>query len=136
MKLEQPHYGLGLGLCLILGFAGCGRQGPVVAPVSGTVTYNGAPLKEGGITFAPSQGRSAFGRIVDGQIIEVTTNTTGDGVIVGTAAVGIQATTNLGKMQGPHRPIIPQRYFDPATANLSANIVAGEPNELRFDLVD
>ncbi len=134
MKVEQPW--LVLGLCFLLGFSGCGSAGPEVAPVRGMVTYQGAPLKEGGITFVPMEGRSAFGRIVDGQIVEVTTNTTGDGVIVGKAAVGIQATTNLGKMQGPHRPIIPQRYFDPATANLSAEIKAGDSNDLKFDLVD
>ncbi len=135
-RVQLRRVALAAGLCFLIGITGCGGGGPVVAPVSGTVTYKGTPLKDGGITFVPAEGRSAFGRIVDGQIVEVTTLKTGDGVIVGKATVGIQATTNLGKMQGPHTPLIPPRYFDPATANLTAEIKAGGPNELKFELVD
>lgn len=132
------HYVLafGVGLCFLVGFTGCGSGGPVVVPVHGTVTHQGIPLKKGGITFMPAEGRSAFGRIVDGQIVEVTTLKKGDGVIVGMARVAIQATTNLGEIQGPHTPLIPQRYFDPVTANLTVEIKADGPNELQFELVD
>ena len=135
-RVQPRRVALAAGLCFLIGITGCGGGGPVVAPVSGTVTHKGTPLKEGGITFVPAEGRSAFGRIVDGQIVEVTTLKTGDGVIVGKATVGIQATTNLGKMQGPHTPLIPPRYFDPATANLTAEIKDGSANELKFELAD
>ena len=136
--VRVQHYvvALGVGLCCLIGITGCSNGGPVVVPVHGTVTHQGIPLKKGGITFMPAEGRSAFGRIVDGQIIEVTTVKKGDGVIVGTARVGIQATTNLGEIQGPHTPLIPQRYFDPVTANLIVEIKTDGPNELKFDLVD
>ena len=52
---------------LLLMLIGCGRgDRPLLAPVSGTVTYNGRPLARGRITFHPEQGRSASGKIVDG----------------------------------------------------------------------
>ena len=52
-----------LGACL----AGCG--GPGVCEVSGTVTYDGQPVKQGGITFTPSDGNSptAGATIKDGR---------------------------------------------------------------------
>jgi len=133
-RIQHDIVLLGVGLCFLVGITGCGSEGPVVVPVRGTVTHRGIPLKNGGITFMPVQGRSAFGRIIDGQIVEVRTLKKGDGVIVGMASVGIQATTNLGKIQGPHTPLIPQRYFDPATANLNVEIKADGPNELKIEL--
>ena len=51
--------------------AGCGSDANV-APVTGTVTYKGEPLKQGTITFVPENGRPGNGKIVDGQIVEVT----------------------------------------------------------------
>ena len=122
-----------VAICGIAAMAGC-DHGPQVVPVNGTVTYNGEPLKDGGITFAPPDARAAFGRVVDGKIVEVTTFEAGDGAITGPVKVGIQATTNLGKMTGPHDPLIPRRYFDPATSGLSVEIKADEPNEFNFEL--
>jgi hypothetical protein len=36
--------------------AGCG--GPTVCEVSGTISYDGQPIKQGGITFTPTDGKS------------------------------------------------------------------------------
>lgn len=120
--------------CLLLSWLiGCSR-GPDYAPVSGTVKFRGVPLKAGGITFEPSEGRSAFGSIVDGKIVEVSTHRAGDGVRVGPVRIGIQSTTNLGSPVGPHTPLIPPHYFDPNTSQLTAEIRGDGPNELQLDL--
>ena len=67
-------------IVLMLGFlAGCGPQ---LVSVSGTVTYKNQPLKQGNIMFHPENGRPATGKIVNGEIIDVGTNKSGDGVIV------------------------------------------------------
>ena len=115
---------------------GCRDEGPQVVPVSGTVTFEGQPLAEAGITFAPANGRAAFGMVKDGRIESVTTFQPDDGVIVGTVQVGIQSTTNLGKMTGPHRPLIPERYFDPATSGIEVAVTAEGPNEFLFELTE
>jgi hypothetical protein len=58
--------------CLAAALAGCGGggDGPKLYPVSGTVTFNGEPLKEGRIVYrmagAGSSGRSYSGPITDG----------------------------------------------------------------------
>ena len=52
-----------LGLTVIgLALAGCGSANLKVAPVSGTVTLDGAPLKRASVTFEPKDGgRPSFG---------------------------------------------------------------------------
>lgn len=129
--LAVPLVTLGLALCAL----GCNR-GPEYAPVTGTVHYRDKPVLAGGITFEPAEGRSAFGSIKDGKIVDVSTYKPGDGVRVGKARVGIQSTTNLGLPTGPHTPLIPPHYFDPNTSQLTVEIQAGGPNQLEFKLVD
>ena len=69
---------------------GCGSGGPERVIVTGTVTYQGQPLKEGQIRFFPTEGTEApmsGGDIVDGQYaIRVK-----GGVAVGTHRVEIVA---------------------------------------------
>jgi hypothetical protein len=70
-KVLTPARGV-LTVCLSLALAGCGGggNGPKLYPVSGTVTFNGEPLKEGRIVYrlsgAGSSGRSYSGPIADG----------------------------------------------------------------------
>ena len=45
---------LGLaGLLIAVAVTGCGKAGPKMAPVSGTVTVDGVPLTAGQVTFVP-----------------------------------------------------------------------------------
>ena len=46
---------------LIVGvvLVGCGKSGTEIAPVEGTVTYRGQPLKRGRIIFEPQNDRPA-----------------------------------------------------------------------------
>lgn len=47
---------------LFLGVAGCGTDGPAIYPVSGTVTYNGAPVENAQVTFIPENGSPGTGQ--------------------------------------------------------------------------
>jgi len=120
--------GAGLAAALL---AGCGGSG--FAPVAGTVTYNNEPLREGSIEFHPEKGRPAYGKIRDGKIVEVTTDTIGDGARVGPVRVTIQAVTGSGDMYAKHKSLVPDKYGDPAKSGLTADIKS-KANDLKFDL--
>ena len=75
-----------------LAFLGCGDDGlDKRYPVSGTVTYKGAPLEKGTVTFLPddaAKGRGAVGEIKNGSF-SMTTQSPGDGAFPGTYSVTI-----------------------------------------------
>jgi len=118
---------------------GCNNNNASVGSVSGTVSYDGQPLKSGEITFLPAQGRPGYGKVVDGQIQEVTTESAGDGAPVGTNRITITAreestaVAQPGQMAAPGRSLIPERYGDAEKSGLTADIKAGT-NELKLDL--
>jgi hypothetical protein len=128
---------------LVLFLAGCG--GPSLGKVTGTVTYDGKPLKSGTIIFESKGARPATGKIVDGRIVEVTTFQPNDGAPVGEHKVVIQAVEDAGSSKGANpgdpsgtssmqtRSLIPAAYGDPETSRLTATIKRGE-NNLTFEL--
>jgi len=133
--------------------AGCGSSDHLpLAKVHGQVTVDGQPIKAGTIIFEVSGARSARGNIVDGAITEVTTYNPGDGVPLGTARVAVHATEVASSVetQSPQTPdvagkpdagymgagavsLIPSRYNNPATSELTVEITKGD-NEVTFDL--
>ena len=115
---------------------GCGRAGPALGPVEGTVTYKGQPLEQGEIVFHPEKGRPAHGRIEDGRITQVTTLRSGDGATAGPNRVAIQSVQRSTDINVQSQSLIPRRYADPARSGLSAQIKQGETNELTFELSD
>jgi hypothetical protein len=115
---------------------GCGDRRPETAPVSGTVTYNGQTLSEGQIVFVPPSGRSAFGKINDSQIVDVSTFGKGDGVILGKAKVGIKCVSNMFSMEGRHDELSPRKYADPKESGLTVDVKANSPNTFNIDLTD
>jgi hypothetical protein len=125
---------LAVNIALIGFLTGCGGGGPELATVTGTVTYKKEPLKQGTIVFHPENGRPATGKIVNGQILDVATNKSGDGVTVGANKVTISARENPDDMYN-EKSLIPQKYNDFKKTNLSADIKSGK-NEVKFDLVD
>jgi hypothetical protein len=120
------------GLYLAAWFlAGCGSAGPSTCEVTGTVTWNGAPLADGDILFEPADGKGVpgAGKIAGGQFRLRTTP--------GKKKVQIHATRDTGKidpvMQSPVRePFIPERYN--ARTTLTRDITAGGDNHFVFDL--
>ncbi|GAA4429515.1 hypothetical protein [Bremerella cremea] len=140
------HFAL---VAVIAGAGGC-SNGHNLAQVHGTVTYQGKPLKNGTIIIEVSDNRPAYGQIVDGQIVNVSTFEQNDGVPVGEATIAINSIAepgadNKGGASGSaDRPsesggivtgknILPLRYANPATSGLTATIAAGD-NELSFEL--
>ncbi|QDU59435.1 hypothetical protein Pan216_02630 [Planctomycetes bacterium Pan216] len=124
---------------LLLGLAlpACGElMQPSTYPVSGTVTYNGDPLREGVITFHPDNGRAAYGRIKNGHIVDVTTFREGDGALPGHHRVVIEAST-----EDPNDPfnsfsMLPIEYASPGTSGLEAELTSARGNTLSFELTD
>lgn len=102
--------------------------------MTGSVVYNGKPLAQGTIIFEPTTGRPANGEIKDGKILNVTTFDPGDGAVIGTHRVAIQAAGS-GDMYAPQKELIPQRYTSIDKSGLTAGIKAGE-NDLTFTLTD
>jgi hypothetical protein len=126
---------------------GC-SNGPILGTVKGTVFLDDKPLPKGTITFETPGQRPATAEIENGQIVNVTTYKPGDGVPVGTHKVAIAATTEPASAVVPNpgqagkapsadymsgKSLIPNRYNDPTTSTLTAEIKAGE-NVLEFKL--
>lgn len=134
-----------LALCC-LPAAGCRRDGPERAVVTGRVTYQGKPLAEGQIRFVPARGSeipTAGAFVFDGRY---TADGKG-GVPVGTHKVMIEAYRIVGRAQ-PNEQIeqsletaparhqfLPPKYN--AKTELEINIEPGAGRITRdFDLTD
>lgn len=118
-------------LLLVAAVLGCGHDYEL-APVSGSVTFDGQPLAHGKIQFFPGEGRTASGTIVDGRIEDVSTFEQDDGALVGSHRVAVYAFERepVGMEIVPWA--IPRRYGDPNTSGLVAELPAD--GELQFDL--
>lgn len=129
-----------LALTIGSGFlAGCSDR-PKLAKVKGTVTLDGKPLPYGTVTFESKGLRSATGKIVNGEITNVTTYEPGDGAPVATHRVVVTANAepgpavvaNPGDQKAPKgdymsgKSLIPAAYNNPDTSGLTAEVTAGE----------
>jgi hypothetical protein len=81
-------------------FGGCGSGLPERGKVTGKVTFNGKPVPQGTVTFYPKTGRSASGRIQPDGTYTLTTFDEGDGAIVGSHEVTIEAVRFAGAPRG------------------------------------
>jgi len=134
---------------------GCGPSRPELGTVTGQVTFDGKLVPEGTVRFFPAYGRPARG-VLDAQgRYELTTFETGDGALVGTHEVSIEACTVEGgapkfssmeeeiayysdRSREPARParikwIVPERFAHAKSSNLSATVQSGA-NEIDFEL--
>ena len=118
---------------LVFALAGCGKKSDLVA-VTGTVSYDGQPLKKGTMLFEPSEGRMARADIVEGAIVNVTTQQNGDGAHPGLHKVAIFSWTREPVGMETPPSVIPRIYNSPETSGLTAEISAPGPNELKFEL--
>lgn len=118
--------------------SGCSDGRPRLGKLSGTVKYKGKPLTEGDIVFYPEEGRSAAGKVVDGEITDVTTYEPNDGAPVGKLKVVITAYDGPGTdMYAPRKLVIPDKYASLQTTDLSAEVSSNEAdNEFSFELKD
>lgn len=143
--MRLHHYGL---ICFSIVFLGAGCSGPSqleTAPVKGTVTYKGKPLKFGNVSFRPEAGSPSTGRIQEDGTFTLSTYGDGDGAIVGTNQVSITATERDAGQEKEVDPnteltvsksLIPSKYTSFSTSELTAEVKAGDVNEFNFELKD
>ena len=144
-----------LSLVCLATAPGCGGSDRApLGEVTGTVSYNGQPIASGTIIFEVPGARPANGKIVDGQIQDVTTYEPNDGAPVGQAKIAVFATGAGGAspaatgadpgqpiaidenyMGGGATSVIPPKYNDPTTSGLTWEIKKGE-NTVTLDLTD
>jgi hypothetical protein len=79
---------------LLVPVVGCSGNGLDLVRLSGKVTYKGKPLQNGTVFFMPDESKGTVGPPAVGSITEngsyvLSTESSGDGVIVGTHKVGI-----------------------------------------------
>jgi hypothetical protein len=146
-----PSIVAGLGLLVIFGCGGDGLGKRY--PVSGRVTYKGAALAAGTITFLPeaSQAKAAVGTITDGSYT-LTTLTPGDGAFPGKYQVTIvskdvdssavaAAPNSLARIKKvaaanlAAKSRVPAKYELGTTSGLTREVLA-QSNKFDFDLAD
>ncbi|MFH1300311.1 MAG: hypothetical protein ABIK07_04555 [Planctomycetota bacterium] len=120
-------------LCFFIVLQGCGtgNDGPVTAPVKGTVMIDGTLVPKGDIIFEPAdgQGPAAAGVIKEGAF-EFTSP-------VGMKKVMIFASRKSGKKgrdfgEDIMESYIPEKYN--TDSELKENVITGAGNEFQFDL--
>ncbi|MEK6261317.1 MAG: hypothetical protein AABP62_22175 [Planctomycetota bacterium] len=154
---------LAILLCF-LSVLGCGGKGSAkrdpVYPVSGKITYKGAPVVGADVTFASDGGkRSAFGRTDDKGAFRLTTFAANDGAVEGKHTVTIVKTTVAAPTvkQAPieskdyipppiedtsNLPVVlpksefPTKYASATTSGLIAVVNKDGANEITLDLTD
>ncbi|QDT41739.1 hypothetical protein Pan241w_18020 [Gimesia alba] len=117
---------------------GCGNsvERPKTVPVSGKVTWNGAPLSMGRVQFVPSdskKGRPAVGDINQEGHYTLMTFQANDGVMPGNYKIFVDARKegdpNNLKTKGGF-PILPQKYYDANKSGLTAFIEDSAKNKV------
>jgi hypothetical protein len=128
--------------------AGCGgSDGPEMAKVTGTVTYNGKPVPKGTISFQPTDpvnGAPANGIIDSDGSYRLQTTEPGDGARLGDYQVAIRSVEGEPDVPLDYTPkkrppapksLIPKKYENPMTSGLTAKVESGS-NSIDFDLKD
>ena len=134
---------------------GCSRAGlEGVVPVTGTVTYNGKPVEGAAVSFSPAgEGRSASALTTEDGKFSLTTLEAEDGAFPGSYKIGIsksevvnpisdaerqkQFHENMGRMPlEEHRSLLPEKFRNPNTSGLTAEVEKSGENNFAFDLAD
>jgi hypothetical protein len=150
-------------LCLaaVVSFAGCGGPGEPAdragrAPVTVTVRYNGSPVDGATVTFHPNDpaGKGAYGMTQAGGEATLTTfpDTPGDGAMPGEYTVTVRKTkggasgaegdeeSDSPEESEEAEPVVedllPVKYMDKSTTDLTATVTESGPNEITLDLAD
>jgi hypothetical protein len=120
---------------------GCGRSGLELFPVEGQVTLDGQPLADAGVMFSPTgTGPSASGTTdSEGRFKLMTVNAAG--APRGSFKVTIAKRKYVPPKPGQPAPpgglvaewYSPQKYANPTTSELSAEVGDGD-NEFRFEM--
>lgn len=127
----------GLLICLLSSGCGGSEAHPPTAKVSGTVSFQGAPLESGTIMFFPvAGGKHAVGMIKDGGAFSLSTFESEDGALIGDHKVVL----NISYEQPDGQPVpasvkrVPKKYADRETTPLSAQVKADGENQFTFEV--
>ena len=121
-----------LSVLPILGLALAGCAGDW-GGATGTVTLDGAPLKEASISFVPTDGgATAYGQVKDGAFALSTGSK--DGLKAGKYRVSISASTipQMGTKEQA-KLMTPKKYASPETSGLEEVVKSGS-NSFKFEL--
>ena len=147
--IRRDGCSLGIIALIVLlpgGCGGAGGDGLPREPISGTVNFDGQPLKKGMIQFQPAsqaEGMAAGGMIVDGRF-EVAREA---GPVPGKYKVQIESLDDTkppleegelpGAIKAPSKKTMPKRLIPPrynSQTALAAEVKPGVSNTYRFDL--
>ncbi|MDR2116585.1 MAG: hypothetical protein LBP87_09420 [Planctomycetaceae bacterium] len=152
----MKHYLTIIILVVILLVAGCSKYNrPPLVQVEGTVQYKGEPLEKGTLVFDITGSTTGNAEIVNGQIVNPTTFSSGDGIPVGNAKIAVYATKE--KVKPPSRKtdskypeghpgnttnssmsatisLIPEKYNNPQTSGFTCTLEKGKINTIHLEL--
>lgn len=114
--------------CWLIALVGLGCSGksadqPDLAPVSGIVTLEGAPLPNASVVFESAEGQLAFGQTDEAGKYEIVYKGPWKGAVLGENTVRITTATDAPPEPGWRDPIHP---FYNVRSILTADVVAGE----------
>jgi hypothetical protein len=121
--------------------AGCGDGRPAPAPVTGVVTYKGAPVEDAHVVFYTAGTRPAMATTDAKGQFSLLTWKPGDGALAGQAVVCVtKEKTVKRKSDDPYAAgsvsELPEIYRIPSKSPLRAEVKPDVPNEFKFDLVN
>lgn len=127
-----------LALLAVFIFLGCGSDGPVLAPASGSVLFEGEPLSSGSVMFQPKEGRHSRANIQpDGTFVMSTVNE-GDGATVGQHMVRVTSSQKpIVDAQGEElvgRSLIPKKYSNFRTSGITVDVPPEGTDSISIEL--
>jgi len=123
-------------ICLAI-LLGCSEDASPIplSKVTGIVTYKGAKLPKGTVSFMPLTGTNTSSGDVVGGNFSLSTFTKGDGVPPGEYKVTITSWEKLPEMGTEGVPAIPKKYFDVNKSGLTAKVSSDKSQTINFDLL-
>jgi len=124
----------------VVTFAGCGNSGPSLTKVHGTVRYDGTPVTSGTVQFQGQPGQTPEllpgTGIINSDGTYTVTTAHGPGLASGKYLVGVVSmeSGDLEAAQPVVKWLVPERYANPATSGLTAEISTQSAMPLNFDL--
>jgi hypothetical protein len=137
-----------LGVACVLTCAlGCNANKNGTVPVTVTVTYNGQPVEEAVVVFAPEEqtGTAANGATNEKGVAKLSSFVKNDGAKPGKYLVTIEKVTMVEERDPNNEDLIlnqevtyhvPAIYGNRAQSGLTAEVTDGKKNEFTFELDD
>jgi hypothetical protein len=128
---------------LVVLAGGCDSETSQLAPVRGTITFQGTPLREGTVVFIPDPLRGGDGPMARAEIQSDGSFVlrTGDapGAVPGWHRVTVVAMEEFppppgGPPFGTRRSLLPVKYRDPEQSGLSFHVLPGQANVWNVNL--